>query len=453
MIQLIDHPTRLQSDWRPRPTGVKHLYIHIPFCHRRCAYCDFNTYANMDDRMEAYVDALCVEIRDWGLAIDGDIPNPQSPASDPQSLTRASLRPTVFLGGGTPSMLPLPLMEKVLAAANELIALAGAEVTVEANPGTVLGRDYLRQLRGLGVNRLSMGVQSLHDPTLRVLGRIHTAAEARTSYEDARRAGFENINLDFIFGLPGQTIAQWDATLREIGAWQTDHFSLYSLILEATTPLYAQVVGGRLSVPDEDATADMYERAIDLLGAAGYAQYEISNWARPNQLKVKSEELRVDSVNFSAADEEHSVQNSKLMTHNSQLPAYACHHNLAYWLNADYLACGAGAHGHQFPRRYSDLLGIDDYISRVQSGRSPIAETIALSERDLAAETMFMGLRLNAGVSYAHFRDRCGAELECVYGDVLTDLVGLGLLERDERGVRLTERGRMLGNQVFVHFV
>src|SRR6476469_2932729 len=284
MIQLTDHSTRLQSEWRPHPTGVKHLYIHIPFCHRRCAYCDFNTYANMDDRMEAYVDALCVEIRDWGLAFDGDIPNPQFPVSDPQSLTRASLRPTVFLGGGTPSMLPLPLMEKVLAAANELIALAGAEVTVEANPGTVLGRDYLRQLRSLGVNRLSMGVQSLHEPTLRVRGRIHTAAEARVSYEDARRAGCENINLDFIFGLPGQTIEQWDATLREIGAWQTDHFSLYSLILEEKTPLYAQVMGGRLSVPDEDATADMYERAIDLLGAAGYRQYEISNWARAPEI-------------------------------------------------------------------------------------------------------------------------------------------------------------------------
>jgi len=445
MIQLTDHPPRLQSEWRPLPTGVKHLYIHIPFCHRRCAYCDFNTYANMDDRMAAYVDALCTEIREWGQAdqqtnklasSESFSVAPFLPLSSP--LTRASLRPTVFLGGGTPSMLPLPLIEQVLVAANELIPFAGAEVTVEANPGTVLGRDYLRQLRSLGVNRLSMGVQSLHDPTLRVLGRIHTAAEARTSYEDARRAGFENINLDFIFGLPGQTIEQWDATLREIGAWQTDHFSLYSLILEEKTPLYAQVMGGRLSVPDEDDTADMYERAIDLLGAAGYVQYEISNWARARGIGAGGWEL----------DKTSSTRNPQPPT-----PAYACHHNLAYWLNADYLACGAGAHGHLFPRRYSDVLGIDDYISRVQSGRSPIAETNALSEHDLTAETMFMGLRLNAGVSYAHFRDRCGAELEHVYGDVLTDLVGLGLLERDERGVRLTQRGRMLGNQVFERFV
>jgi oxygen-independent coproporphyrinogen-3 oxidase len=326
----------------------------------------------------------------------------------------------------------------VLAAANELIPLAQAEVTVEANPGTVLGRDYLRDLRGLGVNRLSMGVQSLHDPTLRVLGRIHTAAEARASYEDARRAGFENISLDFIFGLPGQTIEQWDATLREIGGWQADHFSLYSLILEEKTPLYAQVMGGRLSVPDEDATAEMYERAIDLLGAAGYVQYEISNWAKARELGGGRWGLETQSL-----------------TPNSQLPfpAYACHHNLAYWLNADYLACGAGAHGHLFPRRYFDVLGIDEYVSRVQAGRSPIAETNELSEHDLYAETMFMGLRLNAGVSYAHFRDRCGAELDVVYGQVLAELAGLGLLDRDERGVRLTERGRMLGNQVFERFV
>src|SRR5215216_294943 len=315
MIELQQQPASLDTTWRASAAGVKHLYLHIPFCHRRCAYCDFNTYANMDDRMEAYVDALCTEIRDWGLEIGDWGSYSQSPVPNSQSLTRASLRPTVFLGGGTPSMLPLSLMEKVLAAANELIPLAGAEVTVEANPGTVLGRDYLRQLRSLGVNRLSMGVQSLHDPTLRVLGRIHTAAEARTSYEDARRAGFENINLDFIFGLPGQTVEQWDATLREIGAWQTDHFSLYSLILEEKTPLYAQVMGGRLSVPDEDATADMYERAIKLLGAAGYEQYEISNWAKARGMGDRRSEMG-------------RLSPPPIPDPRSPIPAYACHHNL-----------------------------------------------------------------------------------------------------------------------------
>src|SRR5262245_12833434 len=275
-------------DWRTPKTHIKHLYLHIPFCHRRCSYCDFNTYANMEDRMEAYVDALCKEISNWRSEI-GERPttiSSQSLISNSRSLTRADLRPTIFLGGGTPSMLPLPLMERVLRAASAIVPLATAEVTVEANPGTVLGRDYLRGLRELGVNRLSMGVQSLHDPTLKLLGRIHTAAEARASYEDARRAGFDSVNLDFIFGLPGQTPAQWEATLDQVVGWGADHFSLYSLILEERTPLYAQVMGGRVSVPDDDATATMYELAIERLGAAGYVQYEISNWTRDRGLGV-----------------------------------------------------------------------------------------------------------------------------------------------------------------------
>ena len=455
--------------------NVKHLYIHIPFCHRRCSYCDFNTYANMEDRMAAYVEALCVELAtlrqgDKETRRHGDGQSAALPTALTRGLVRADLRPTVFLGGGTPSMLPLPLIERVLTAADEVVALERAEVTVEANPGTVLGRDYLRELRALGVNRLSMGVQSLHDPTLRVLGRIHTAAEAQASYEDARRAGFDNINLDFIFGLPGQTLAQWDATLRMIASWDADHFSLYSLILEERTPLYAQVAGGRISVPDDDATAEMYELAIARLGAAGYVQYEISNWARGqgpgrqgDPLRGRGKETRpAPSGNEGRQGDrgrgsdvgERQTQNSKLKTQNfPSIPAQACHHNLAYWLNADYLACGAGAHGHIFPCRYFDVLGIDEYIGRVRAGASPVAETTELTQHDLEAETMFMGLRLNVGVSFDHFRDRCGVDMGAVYGGVLAELEELGLLERDLIGVRLTERGRMLGNQVFERFV
>lgn len=403
----------------------KHLYIHIPFCHRRCAYCDFNTYANMDDRMAAYVAALCTELRGLRGWWQANSPAPATPAAGVgRGLMRRDLPPTVFLGGGTPSMLPLPLMEQVLAAANEVVPLAGAEVTVEANPGTVLGSDYLRSLRGLGVNRLSMGVQSLHDPTLRVLGRIHTAAEARQSFEDARAAGFANISLDFIFGLPGQTVQQWRDTLAAIPSWGAEHFALYSLILEQSTPLYAQVLGGRVSVPDDDTTATMYEAAIELLGAAGYTQYEISNWARGHSSDA----------------------------HNP-LPRYASRHNVAYWLNADYLAAGAGAHGHVFPRRYADVLAIDDYITTVGRGRAPTAEVLDLDADDLAAETMFMGLRLSSGVAFAHFAERTGRRLDEVYGPVLAELEVQELLVRDALGVRLSERGRMLGNRVFERFV
>ena len=413
----------------------RHLYIHIPFCQRRCSYCDFNTYANMTDRIEAYVDALCAELEARRASLETPA-RPDSPSIEIQTpalmplvppITRSDLIPTIFLGGGTPTMLPVEQMERVLEAATTIIPLDIAEVTVEANPGTVLGRDYLRALRTLGVNRISMGVQSLHDPTLRILGRIHTAAEARASYEDARRAGFERINLDFIFGLPGQTLEQWDATLREIVTWDVDHFSLYSLILEAGTPLHAQVLGGRVTVPDDDVTGDMYELAMERFAAAGYIQYEISNWAK---------------ADLPAALDPRYV-----------VPSQACHHNLAYWLNADYLACGAGAHGHVFPRRYYDVLGIDDYIRQVQQDVLPVAEVIELDTHDLYSETMFMGLRLNVGVSYAHFRDRCGVELDEVYGSVLDELVSLDLLKRDKIGVRLTDRGRMLGNQVFARFV
>lgn len=428
----------------PRPHAARHLYIHIPFCHRRCAYCDFNTYANMDDRMGAYVDALCRELAGWRM------PAAAAGLAPGSGLTRAALRPTIFLGGGTPSMLPLALIERVLAAAYALIPLDEAEVTVEANPGTVLGRDYLRGLRALGVNRLSMGVQSLHDPTLRVLGRIHTAAEARASFDDARRAGFDSINLDFMFGLPGQTVEQWEATLHEIASWGADHFSLYSLILEEKTPLYAQVMGGRLHVPDQDAAGEMYELAIERLGAAGYVQYEISNWARRDR-----ETGRVGEWETGRLGDRETNDHDLLVAPSAclPLPAFACHHNLAYWLNADYLAAGAGAHGHLYPQRFANVLGIDDYIGRVVAGRTPIAEVTELSARDLAAETMFMGLRLNAGVSFAHFQERCGGDLGQVYANELRELIGLGLLERDALGVRLTPRGRMLGNQVFERFV
>jgi oxygen-independent coproporphyrinogen-3 oxidase len=395
---------------------VKHLYIHIPFCHRRCSYCDFNTYANMEDRMEAYVQALCRELS--MLAAD-------TAPGQPTSEEAAALRPTIFIGGGTPTMLSLDQFARVLQAADALVSLADAEVTSEANPGTVLDRTYLHGLRRLGVNRLSMGVQSLHDPTLRVLGRIHTAAEARRSYHDARSAGFDSINLDFIFGLPGQEQAQWAATLREVVAWGVDHFSLYSLILEEDTPLALQVVNGQVAVPDDDATAAMYEEAIEQFGRAGYVHYEISNWARPYPQAAAP----------------------------AAAPARVCEHNLAYWLNSDYYAAGAGAHGHIYPQRYANLRGIDRYIAALDRNERPIAESTILNQHDLAAETMMMGLRLTNGVSEQHFAARCGRPLKAVYGTTIDRLTEQGLLETTVGRVRLTQRGRMLGNRVFAEFV
>jgi oxygen-independent coproporphyrinogen-3 oxidase len=407
----------------------RHLYLHIPFCQRRCSYCDFNTYANMEDRIEAYVQALCAEL---ALLATDLLPAPAASPTLPEHLTSAALRPTVFFGGGTPSMLALEQIERILHAAATLVPLEAAEVTMEANPGSVMGnnssaRDYLRGLRGLGVNRLSLGVQTLHDPTLRVLGRTHTADEAFQCFETAREAGFENISLDFMFGLPGQTLAQWKQALATITTWGTEHFSLYSLILEESTPLFAQVTGGRVSVPDDDTTAAMYEHAMECLDAAGYVQYEISNWARTGT------DLAWPALPLT--------------------PIYACQHNLAYWLNSDYLAAGAGAHGHVYPRRFMNILGINDYIGAVRAGNRPLREEIALTARDLSAETMFMGLRLNSGVDREHFRQRCGVDLDAVYGPMLRALQEQGLIEQNLTHVRLTRKGRMLGNRVFSEFV
>lgn len=413
----------------PHSEPIRHLYIHIPFCHRRCSYCDFNTYVNMEDRIEAYCEALCHELamleHDYAGRWRNSFAGAGLPARGP--LLRSQLKPSVFFGGGTPSMIPLKQMEQILQAIDRLIPLEIAEVSLEANPGTVLGRDYLSGLRSIGFNRISMGVQSLHDPTLRMLGRIHTAQEAFESYQEARRAGFDNINLDFIFGLPNQTLEQWRWTLDQITQWGCEHFSLYSLILEENTPLYAQVTSNRLSVPDDDQTGEMYELAMERFAAAGYVQYEISNWA-----KTTAEPL--DRAPYA-------------------VPTYACHHNLAYWLNADYGAAGAGAHGHIFPQRYADVLRIDDYIATVRKHERPIAETTPLDHDDLCSETVFMGLRLNTGLGLEHFRQRCGQEIDEVYGETISNLIDLGLLERDELAIRLTPRGRMLGNQVFSHFV
>lgn len=400
-----------------------HLYIHIPFCRRRCAYCDFTTYAGQENRIAAYVEAVAVE-----LAMIGE----QEALG--QLAASRGLRPSIFFGGGTPSLLAPAQVERLLRAASEIVPREEAEITIEANPGTLMGggsgapkdaRAYFRALREMGVNRLSLGVQSLHNPTLRLLGRIHTAAEAERCVEQARRAGFDNLNIDMLIGVPTLSPEaaaahrqSWAATLEALTALGAEHLSLYSLILEAGTLLDEQARRGSFHLPDDDTAAALYETAIEQLAAAGYIHYEISNWARE--------------------------RGGKLL---------ACQHNLAYWRNDDYLGAGAAAHGHIFPQRYANIATIEGYIAAVQAGHRPLAEVVPLAQSDLYAETMFMGLRLNTGVSFAHFRTRCGTAMELVYGKVLAELEEEGLLERTPAAVRFTPRGRLLGNRVFERFV
>lgn len=387
------------------------LYVHIPFCQAKCPYCDFNSYAGLEGLMTPYADALIAEMALWREA------------------TRDARVATVFFGGGTPSFLPLAETERIVAALRGSFRLApAAEITVEANPGSA-DSARLDGLRRLGFNRLSLGVQSFRDDELRLLGRVHSVAEARQAYRAARRAGFENVNLDLIYGLPGQPLAAWQRTLTEAIALRPEHLSLYALTLEEGTPLAADVARGRLPAPDPDLAADMYLWAGEALAAAGYQHYEISNWA---------------------------------------LPGYRCRHNLVYWHNQPYLGLGAGAHsclgGFRFaairdPRRYIREVtaagakptanGLSGFLARLPHLESVVQAAPARA----MAETAILGLRLVEGMSLAAFRRRFGVGLLSAYGPAVAELTAAGLLERTNGRLRLTPKGCLLGNEVFVRFL
>ncbi len=380
------------------------LYLHIPYCQVRCAYCDFNTYAGFNDQIPAYARALATEITGVGAAAG------RPPAH------------TVFFGGGTPSLLPLDALGLILDAVRASFKLADdSELTLEANPGTVT-RDYLLGLRGLGINRLSFGVQSSHPHELRLLDRLHLFEDAAQAVSWARAAGFDDLNLDLIFALPHQTLDQWRQTVDRTLALGPDHVSAYALSLEHGTPMRAWVYRGLLPMPDPDLAADMYLLAHELLKQNGFAQYEISNWSRPG---------------------------------------HTCRHNLQYWRNLPYLGFGAGAHGYAAGQRYSNVLAPGAYIERLSDG-APTSfptsaarqQTTALSRDDEIGETMMMGLRLTQeGISLAEFARRFGQPLKERFGREVRQLTARGLLETVGDQLRLTEAGRLLGNQVFLEFV
>ncbi len=394
------------------------LYVHIPFCKSRCAYCDFNTYAGLSALLAPYVRALVREIRMWGERLaDGGPPIP--------------IR-TLYIGGGTPSLLPPSLLAQVLEACREAFhLLPDAEVSLEANPETV-DQESLTALRTLGVNRLSLGLQSTHADELRLLGRRHTFEDAVRAVQAARQAGFDNLNLDLIYGLPGQRVNRWRRSLERVLALEPEHLSAYSLTVEEGTPLYDRVAAGRLPPPDPDRAAEMYELAEGMLAGAGYVHYEISNWARLSQPS-------------SGGPAPPSVREPS---------PFVCRHNLVYWRNEPYLGVGAGAHSFLEGRRWHNVLAPAHYIARLEGGALPIAQVEELSPEMAMAETMILGLRLLVeGVSCEGFRRCFGRHPLEQYGEAIEEMVGVGLLTVDGDRIRLTDRGRLLGNEVFVRFL
>jgi oxygen-independent coproporphyrinogen-3 oxidase len=429
------------------------LYLHIPFCRHRCAYCDFNTYAGQEDTIADYVEALCNEIRFVGSCYDGR----QSPID----------LHTVFFGGGTPSLLTPAQIESILIAIRANFGLvAEPEITIEANPGTV-SLEVLRELRHLGINRISFGVQSANPEELRMLEREHSFFDVISAVEWARKAGFDNLNLDLIYGLPEQQLATWQATLRSAVELRPQHLSLYALTLEHGTPFGRWAARGLLPLPDPDTAADMYEWAGSFLAAHGFEQYEISNWALDQDSGAPRELLHTPQAPTAEVE-----------------PSYACKHNLQYWRGLPYLGLGAGAHGYARSVRYSNVLRIKTYIERLRTeersahglveSRSfafPLTPAAVNQHRNTAREDMdeFMltGLRLTRrGVSVDEFEHLFDCRFDDLYGKEVQRFVSQGLLEWKDvnplppglggatgRSLRLTRRGRLLGNQVFMTFV
>jgi oxygen-independent coproporphyrinogen III oxidase len=339
---------------------------------------------------------------------------------------------TIYFGGGTPSLLSSGQVERILAQINRQFAITpDAEITLEANPGS-LELNFLRHLRSMGINRISLGMQSAHPDDLRVLERRHDTFQVIQSLKNARQAGFENISLDLIFGIPGQNLERWRSTLKLACMFDPQHISIYSLTIEEGTPLNTLYRKGTLPLLDEDLNADMYEAAMDELAESGYFQYEISNWAKKNKDGSLS----------------------------------ASRHNLQYWMNKPYIGVGAGGHGSWLGYRLANKPGIVPYIQSMRQHSTssipgtPATEVITpINSITEMEETMMVGLRLTeAGVSNQSFLNRFGKSMEEVFGEKIRRLVQKELLEwvvlSDEISVlRLTRRGRLLGNQVFREFV
>lgn len=373
------------------------LYLHIPFCHTRCHYCDFNTYAGILPLREPYVRALLTEIAMAGTfaqLLDG------SP--------RRSR--TIFFGGGTPSLLSVSQISRILDACSKSFAVDNdAEITLEANPGT-LNQEQLAGLRAAGINRLSMGAQSFDAELLKTLGRIHSPKDITQAVRYARAAGFTSINVDFMFGLPGQTMGHWRETLDRALDMHIEHLSLYSLIIEEGTPFYSWTHDGRITPGDEDLCADMYEYADERLQAAGYVNYEISNWS---------------------------------------LPGYQSRHNLTYWHNLPYLGMGAGAYSSFGGRRFSDVRDPVEYVRLLNAHQWPEAESESINKQQAMSETAFLALRTAQGLHLPTFAQRFSAPFAEFVGDRLHTVEEAGLLEHDHDWIRLSKRGRLLGNEVF----
>ncbi len=375
------------------------IYIHIPFCVKKCAYCDFLSGPQSEETREKYVDALIKEIYAH------------------QEMTLQNVVTTIFMGGGTPSILSENQIKRIFDALRSTFDIAGdAEITIEANPGTVT-REKLEAYKQCDINRISFGLQSTNNEELKLLGRIHTYEEFIESYQLARACGFDNINVDLISAIPKQTVASWEETLGKVIALEPEHISAYSLIVEEGTPfakLYGEGCPGEHDLPSEEVERAIYYRTEEMLSQAGYHRYEISNYA-----KIGKE----------------------------------CRHNLGYWERKEYLGIGLGAAGLIDDTRYKntdDLLYYLEHADDLGAIREDVEE---LSVKEQMEEFMFLGLRKMEGVSISEFENKFGKNIDECYGEQIQKLVEQGLLKQKDGRLMLTKQGIDVSNYVFGEFL
>lgn len=380
----------------PRLASPRAVYIHIPFCTNKCYYCDFNSYVRQGQPVMDYLRALEKEMAETVRPLP------------PESIG------SIFVGGGTPTVLTPDEMSFFLASVKRHFPFdpARTEFTMEANPGTT-DEEKLAVMREFGVNRISFGAQTFDEGLLKAIGRIHSPDDVRHSLELARKAGFDNLSVDLMFGLPNQTMEMLETTVDETLGFGLEHCSLYGLKVEENTLFFEWEKRGMLPLPDEEEEAEMYRYIIGRFREAGYLQYEISNFA---------------------------------------LPGKESRHNITYWRNEPYYGLGAGAHGYMKGVRHVNVKGVSAYIAAANEGL-PRLETVPVSREEAMEDFMMVGLRMTGGVSNVDFRRQFGIGMEEAFSDPLNRLIASGLLVPTEGGYRLSEEGLMFGNEVFAEFI
>ena len=366
------------------------LYLHVPFCLRKCPYCGFYSTVYSEQLANEYLDALHLEAAGYHHAFDNQVID------------------TVYWGGGTPTVLSLEQMQRLIGVIRDHFLVArDAEWTIEANPNSV-SLPQLVSLREAGVNRLSLGIQSFNDKILKALGRLHSAAEAAAAFRHARKAGFSNIGVDLIYGVPGQTTEEWNKTLDETIGLQPEHVSAYSLSLDEGSRFMDEAMAGRFALSEDDQVASLYEHAVEKLGRAGYHRYEVSNFS---------------------------------------LPGYACRHNVNYWARGEYLGLGPAAWSFVNQKRYHAVADVREYVARLKTGRSVIEGEEVTNSRQAANETIMLSLRTTAGLDLVRFGKDFGKAALTQLEHQAALLKQQGLLETDEGRIMLTERGLLIANE------